>query len=69
MMQERRGLVVDVSDFLEQEDCSTRRDLKVAYYRDYRPLLRPLRLRVPYVVLDLVHAGYRLFRRLAPKRT
>jgi hypothetical protein len=66
MMHQGRGLVVDVSDFLDREDCSKWRDLKSAYARVYRPLLMPLRLRVPYAVLDLVRAGYRLFRRLAP---
>jgi len=66
MMQDGRGLVVDVSDFLEREDCSKWRDLKAAYYRIYRPLFMPLRLRVPYAVLDVVRAGYRLFRRVAP---
>ena len=66
MMHDGRGLVVDVSDFLEAEDCTKWRDLKRAYYRLYRPLLRPLRLRVPYFVLDLVRAGYRLFRRASP---
>ena len=70
MMHEGRGLVVDVSDFLEREDCSKWRDLKRAYGRVYRPLLLPLvrrfGLRVPYAVLDLVRAGYRLFRRAVP---
>ena len=69
MMQDGRGLVVDVSDFLDREDCSKWRDLKAAYYRLYRPLLLPLRLRVPYAVLDVVRAGYRLFRRVAPVRS
>ncbi|MDF1505462.1 hypothetical protein [Roseisolibacter sp. H3M3-2] len=68
MMHEGRGLVVDVSDFLEREDCSKWRDLRRAYHRVYRPLLMPLRLRVPYAVLDAVRAGYRLFRRLRPVR-
>lgn len=68
MMQDGRGLVVDVSDFLEREDCSKWRDLKAAYYRIYRPLFMPLRLRVPYAVLDVVRAGYRFFRRVAPVR-
>lgn len=66
MMHEGRGLVVDVSDFLEREDCAKWRDLRRAYYRLYRPLLMPLRLRVPYAVLDLVRAGYRLLRRVSP---
>jgi len=66
MMHEGRGLVVDVSDFLEDEECGKWEDLKTAYHRVYRPLLMPLRLRVPYAVLDLVRAAYRLFRRPAP---
>ncbi len=64
MMQDGRGLVVDVSDFLHQEACSAWDDLKKAYYWLYRPFLCPLRLRVPYFILDLVRAGYRLWRRL-----
>lgn len=69
MMHDGRGLVVDVSDFLEREDCAKWRDLRRAYHRVYRPLLMPLRLRVPYAVLDLVRAGYRLFRRIRPRRS
>ena len=68
MMHDGRGLVVDVSDFLDEEDCTKWRDLKAAYRRVYRPVFMPLRLRVPYVVLDLVRLGYRTFRRLVPQR-
>lgn len=66
MMHDGRGLVVDVSDFLKAEDCGKWRDLKKAYFRVYRPVFMRLRLRVPYVVLDGVRAGYRLFRRVNP---
>lgn len=69
MVQDGRGVVVDVSDFLDDEDCTKWADLKTAYRRFYRPVLLPLRLRVPYWVLDLVRAGYRLFRRVAPDRS
>ncbi len=69
MMYEGRGLVVDVSDFLKEEDCTKWEDLKSAYRRVYRPLFMPLRLRVPYFVLDLVRLGYRLFRRAVPDRS
>ena len=68
MMEEGRGLVVDVSDFLKEEDCTKWADLKAAYTRVYRPLFMPLRLRVPYVLLDVVRLSYRLFRRVARKR-
>jgi hypothetical protein len=63
MMQDGRGLVVDVSDFLHQETCSAWKDLKTAYYWLYRPFLSPLRVRVPYFMLDLVRLVYRLWRR------
>ena len=66
MMHDGRGLVVDVSDFLEEEDCSKWRDLRRAYRRVYRPLFMRLRLPVPYAVLTLVRRGYRLFRRAVP---
>lgn len=69
MMHEGRGLVVDVSDFLRDEDCTRWRDLKKAYYGVYRPLFMRLRLRVPYFVLDFVRLGYRIFRRMAPDRS
>lgn len=65
MMHEGRGLVVDVSDFLKSESCSAWEDLKKAYYWLYRPLIAPLRLRIPYFLLDGVRGSYRLFRRLA----
>lgn len=69
MMHEGRGLVVDVSDFLRDEDCTKWKDLKKAYYRVYRPVFMRLRVRVPYFVLDLVRLGYRLARRMMPDRS
>ncbi len=67
MMKDGHGLVVDVSDFLEDEDCAKWQHIKTAYYWFYRPLFLPLRLRVPYFVLDFVRAGYRIFRRMIPR--
>jgi hypothetical protein len=67
MMLQGRGLVVDVSDFLHEETCSKWNDLKRAYYWLYRPILSPLRIRVPYFVLDVVRRSYRLLRRLASR--
>jgi hypothetical protein len=60
MMYQGRGLVVDVSDFLHEETCSKWKNLKRAYYWLYLPLLYPLRLRIPYFVLDFVRKSYRL---------
>lgn len=69
MMHDGRGLVVDVSDFLKEEDCTKWEDLKTAYRRVYRPFFMRLRLRVPYWLLDLVRLAYRLFRRVFPDRS
>ncbi len=60
MMHQGRGLVVDISDFLHLEACSKWNDLKKAYYWLYRPVLRPLRLRVPYSALNMLRKSYRL---------
>ncbi|MEA5581784.1 serine/threonine protein kinase [Nodularia harveyana UHCC-0300] len=60
MMHQGRGLVVDISDFLHVESCSKWNDLKKAYYWFYLPLLYPLRLRVPYSVLNIIRRSYRL---------
>ncbi len=68
MMSEERGLVVDVSDFLQEEPCLAWQDLKKAYYLLYLPLFSWHRLRVPYPILDLVRSSYRLFRRVFDRR-
>jgi hypothetical protein len=57
-------LIVDISDFLNPEPCRAWGDLRLAYRTIYRPLIAPLRLRIPGAVLDGVRRGYRLVRRL-----
>lgn len=69
MMSEGKGLVVDVSDFLRKEPCLAWSDLKKAYYYFYLPLFSWHRLSLPYFVLDLVRANYRIFRRFFDKRS
>lgn len=59
MLSEGRGLVVDISDFLHLESCHKWENLKRAYYWLYLPLFYPLRLRVPYFILDIVRKSYR----------
>lgn len=59
MMHQGRGLVVDISDFLHEENCSKWNNLKKAYYWLYLPLFYPLNLRVPYFFLDIVRKTYR----------
>lgn len=64
MLHQGRGLVVDISDFLNPEPCRAWGDLWWAYHTIYHPLLAPLRLRVPGTLLDGLRRSYRLFRRL-----
>ena len=63
MLSEGHGLVVDISDFLNDAPCRAWEDVKRAYWWIYRPLVLPLRLRIPYFLLDWVRTGYRFFRR------
>jgi hypothetical protein len=67
MMYQGRGLVVDISDFLHKETCSKWDNLKKGYYWLYRPILSPLRIRIPYFVLDVVRKSYRFFSRLTSR--
>jgi hypothetical protein len=58
-----RGAVVDVSDFLEQEDCEMWDDLKKAYYKLYVPLLLRRPMPLPSFVLNGIRKGYRWLRK------
>ncbi|MEM7726921.1 MAG: serine/threonine-protein kinase [Cyanobacteria bacterium P01_A01_bin.45] len=60
MMHEGKGLVVDISDFLDQETCYKWENLKKAYYWLYLPIFYPTRLKVPYFMLDGVRKSYRM---------
>jgi hypothetical protein len=64
MLHRGRGLIVDISDFLNPDPCTAWRDLRWAYFWLYRPVILPLRLRAPGSLLDAVRRGYRLYRRL-----
>lgn len=63
MIKEGRGLIVDVSDFLKQQDCSMWEDYKKAYYRLYRPIASRWMFPVPRLILETVRKGYQLWRR------
>ncbi len=64
MTTTQRGVVVDVSDFSHPDYCSAWDDLKRAYYWLYRPLIFPLKIRVPYWLLNWARAAYRKLRQL-----
>ena len=68
MVHDGRGLIVDISDFLNPEPCTAWRDLRLAYFLLYRPLIAPLRLRAPAPLLNGVRKGYRLYRKLRGRR-
>ena len=68
MLHNGRGLIVDISDFLNPEPCTAWRDVRLAYVLLYRPLIAPLRLRAPARLLNGVRRGYRLYRRLRGRR-
>ncbi|WNS46967.1 serine/threonine-protein kinase [Paenibacillus sp. MMS20-IR301] len=63
MIQNGRGLIVDISDFLKEEDCSMWEDYKKAYYHLYRPVASRWMFPVPGMILEAVRKGYRLWRR------
>jgi hypothetical protein len=63
MIKDGRGLIVDVSDFLKQEDCTMWDDYKKAYYRLYQPIASRWMFPVPGLVLESVRKGYQLWRR------
>ncbi|WP_414619574.1 serine/threonine protein kinase [Calothrix sp. CCY 0018] len=67
MMYEGRGLVVDISDFLDKEYCSKWDNVKKAYYWIYLPVIYPLKLRVPVSLLDFVRKGYRFISSLGKR--
>ena len=62
MMYQDKGLVVDVSDFLDSSPCWAWQDLKKAYYWLYQPLFSWLRLPIPYWILDSMRVAYRCYR-------
>ena len=64
MMSEGKGLVVDISDFLDSSPCRAWQDLQTAYYWLYRPLFSWHRLSIPYWFLDGVRSLYRYYRRI-----
>jgi hypothetical protein len=58
------GLVVDISDFLQDVPCRKWADIRRAYHWIYRPLLSWLRIPIPAALLEHVRRCYRRWRRL-----
>lgn len=68
MMHEGRGLVVDISDFLEEGLGSARTDFKKFYYWIYRPFLSPARICIPLGILNFSRRAYRWLRSLLKRK-
>lgn len=69
MMHKGRGLVVDISDFLEKGSGSAWNDFKTFYFWIYRPLLSPAKIRIPLRFLDLSRFIYRRLRSLLKRES
>jgi hypothetical protein len=69
MMHEDRGVVVDISDFLNSDDCFAWDDVKRGYYWVYRPIFSWLKVQVPYAWLDALRTLYRVYRRRVIQRS
>ncbi|MEO1374040.1 MAG: serine/threonine protein kinase [Cyanobacteria bacterium J06635_10] len=67
MMYDGRGLVVDISDFLQTEKCSKWDNFKKAYYWVYLPFIYPTKLPVPLSLLNVIRKGYRFISSLINK--
>lgn len=60
IMNNGRGYVVDVSDFLFPYTDTLWSDLKKAYEKIYLPILYRMPIRIPYFILNAIRYGYRL---------
>lgn len=61
ILHDGRGIVADVSDFLEDEEDKKWQHLRKAYLRYYLPLWPRLRIRIPDRLLWLIRKAYRAF--------
>lgn len=68
VMNEGRGYIVDVSDFYKQGYCEKWDDLKRAYYKIYKPLLLKYHPPIPFIVVDAIRKGYRMYRKLKKRK-
>jgi hypothetical protein len=59
-----QGMIADVSDFLNQQECHAWRDLRRAYYWIYRPFFAPLGLRISAPAMNSFRRLYRMVRKL-----
>jgi hypothetical protein len=68
VMYQGRGYIVDVSDFYKIGYCRKWDDLKKAYKKIYRPFIYKYHPPIPFLVVDGVRKGYRLYRKYKKKK-
>jgi hypothetical protein len=67
VMFEGRGYIVDISDFYKKGFCRKWKDLKKAYYKIYLPYIYKYHPPIPFLMVDSMRKGYRMYRRLKKK--
>lgn len=66
MLKDGRGLVVDISDFLQEGPCVMWKDFKKAYFKLYKPLMpKKHTFPMPDWSMDLIRHVYRRLRKKA----
>lgn len=66
MLKDGRGLVVDISDFLQAGPCVMWKDLKKAYFKLYKPLMpKKHTFPMPDWSMDMIRYVYRRLRKKA----
>lgn len=68
VMLKGRGYIVDVSDFYKEGYCRKWDDLKKAYDKIYRPFLYKYHPPIPFLIVDGVRKGYRIYRKFKKKK-
>lgn len=64
MMNDGRGYVVDVSDFLKQGKDEKWEDLVKAYYKIYLKTIYKYPVKIPFKALDVVRHSYRTYKKI-----
>ncbi|NGZ77327.1 serine/threonine-protein kinase [Saccharibacillus alkalitolerans] len=65
MLKDGRGLVVDISDFLQAGPCVMWKDLRKAYFKLYKPLMPKRPFPMPDWTMDSIRYLYRRLRKKA----
>ncbi len=68
VMDNGRGYVVDISDFLKKGICTKWKDLRKAYNHFYYPVFRRICFPVPFFILEWVRKGYRLYKNIKSRK-